>query len=155
MRRREFITLLSGAAALPLAARAQPPTIPVIGFLNSTSLDAYRPMLNAFRQGLQLSGYVEDQNVTIEYRWAPARHSLPVMYEWPEFVRAGGLISYSTLRADAFIQSGIYVGRILNGAKPADLPVVQSTRFELTINLKTARRSASTCPRRCSPAPTR
>ena len=68
-----------------------------------------------------------------------ARHSLPVMYEWPEFVRAGGLISYSTFRGDAFIQSGIYVGRILNGAKPADLPVVQSTRFELTINLKTAK----------------
>jgi putative tryptophan/tyrosine transport system substrate-binding protein len=68
-----------------------------------------------------------------------ARHSLPVMYEWPEFVRAGGLISYATFRADAFIQSGLYVGRILNGAKPADLPVVQSTRFELTINLKTAK----------------
>jgi ABC-type uncharacterized transport system substrate-binding protein len=68
-----------------------------------------------------------------------ARHRLPVMYEWPEFVRAGGLISYSTFRGDAFIQSGLYVGRILNGAKPADLPVVQSTRFELTINLKTAR----------------
>jgi putative ABC transport system substrate-binding protein len=68
-----------------------------------------------------------------------ARHSLPVMYEWPEFVRAGGLISYSTFRADAFIQSGIYIGRILNGGKPADLPVVQSTRFELTINLKTAK----------------
>jgi putative tryptophan/tyrosine transport system substrate-binding protein len=68
-----------------------------------------------------------------------ARHSLPVMYEWPEFVRAGGLISYSTFRGDAFLQSGIYVGRILNGAKPADLPVVQSTRFELTINLRTAK----------------
>jgi putative tryptophan/tyrosine transport system substrate-binding protein len=67
------------------------------------------------------------------------RHSLPVMYEWPEFVRAGGLISYSTFRTDAFVQSGIYVGRILNGAKPADLPVVQSTRFELMINLKTAK----------------
>jgi putative ABC transport system substrate-binding protein len=68
-----------------------------------------------------------------------ARHSLPVMFEWPEFVRSGGLISYSTFRTDAFLQSGIYVGRILNGAKPADLPVVQSTRFELTINLKTAK----------------
>jgi putative ABC transport system substrate-binding protein len=68
-----------------------------------------------------------------------AHHALPVMYEWPEFVKAGGLISYSTFRTDAFLQSGIYVGRILNGAKPADLPVVQSTRFELTINLKTAK----------------
>jgi ABC-type uncharacterized transport system substrate-binding protein len=58
-----------------------------------------------------------------------ARHSLPVMYEWSEFVRAGGLISYSSFRTDAFVQSGVYVGRILNGANPADLPVVQSTKF--------------------------
>jgi putative ABC transport system substrate-binding protein len=75
-----------------------------------------------------------------------ARHSLPVMYEWPEFVKAGGLISYSTFRTDAFLQSGIYVGRILNGAKPGDLPVVQSTRFELTINLKTAKELGLTVP---------
>ena len=68
-----------------------------------------------------------------------ARHSIPVMYEWPEFVTAGGLISYATIRADAFVQAGIYVGRILNGAKPTDLPVVQSTRFELVINLGTAK----------------
>jgi putative ABC transport system substrate-binding protein len=68
-----------------------------------------------------------------------AHYSVPVMYEWPEFVRAGGLISYATVRTDAFLQAGIYVGRILNGAKPSDLPVVQSTRFELTINLGTAK----------------
>jgi putative tryptophan/tyrosine transport system substrate-binding protein len=68
-----------------------------------------------------------------------ARYSVPVMYEWPEFVAAGGLISYATVRADAFVQAGIYAGRILNGAKPADLPVVQSTRFELAINLGTAK----------------
>jgi putative ABC transport system substrate-binding protein len=68
-----------------------------------------------------------------------ARHSVPVMYEWPEFVAAGGLISYATVRTDAFLQAGIYVGRILNGANPADLPVVQSTRFELAINLGTAK----------------
>jgi putative tryptophan/tyrosine transport system substrate-binding protein len=67
-----------------------------------------------------------------------ARHKVPVMYEWPEFVAGGGLISYSAVRAD-WLQTGIYVGRILNGAKPADLPVVQSTRFELVINLKTAK----------------
>jgi ABC-type uncharacterized transport system substrate-binding protein len=67
-----------------------------------------------------------------------ARYKVPVMYEWPEFVTAGGLISYSTLRSDSTFQMGIYVGRILNGARPADLPVIQSTKFELVINLKTA-----------------
>jgi len=68
-----------------------------------------------------------------------ARHKIPVMYEWPDFVTAGGLISYSSQRRDTGRQWGIYVGRILNGAKAAELPVVQSTRFELVINLKTAK----------------
>jgi putative tryptophan/tyrosine transport system substrate-binding protein len=79
--RRQFLSLLGGgAAAFPFAAGAQQSAMPVIGFLNSTSLYAYRPMLNAFRQGLQLSGYVEDQNVAIEYRWAEGRNDrLPAM----------------------------------------------------------------------------
>ena len=84
-----------------------------------------------------------------------ARHSIPTMYEWREFVEAGGLISYSPRRTDTMRQMGIYAARILQGAKPADLPVVQAVQFELVINLKTAKALGLTVPRRCSPAPTR
>ena len=68
-----------------------------------------------------------------------ARHRLPAMYEWREFVEAGGLASYSTSRNDSFRQMGVYTGQILKGAKPSELPVVQPTKFELVINLKTAK----------------
>jgi putative ABC transport system substrate-binding protein len=316
MRRREFITLLGGAAAAwPLAARAQPLVMPVIGFLDSRSPDVLTDRLRVFRQGLRSTGYVEGENVAILYRWAenqsdrlpilaaelarrpvavivasggpdvvfaakaatttipivfliaqdpvvlglvdslarpggnltginflnreladkqleflhklvPAitrvavlvnptnptaskqtlqaldppgrilglqlevlnasnsreidaafagfaqarpdavfvsqdpflnsrrlqlsmlamRHGLPASYSGREYAEVGGLMSYGSNIADAYREVGVYCGRILKGAKPADLPVVQSTKFEFVINAQSARILGLTVP---------
>ena len=314
MRRREFITLLGGAAVWPLAARAQQPAMPIIGLLDPRSPDAMADRLRAFRVGLKDVGYVEGENVTIIYRFAedqndrlselaaelvrrqvtviaasattaapaakaatttvpiafiaaedPVRlglvaslarpggnltginffsselaakrldllhvllpravrvavlvnpanamntasilrdvevaaraiglqvqvlhastsreinaafenvggdrpdalfvgpdtfliarriqvvqlaafHRLPTVYPTRDFVEVGGLMSYGTNVMDAFRQLGIYAGRILKGAKPADLPVVQSSKFELVINVQTATMLGITVP---------
>ena len=314
-RRREFITLLGGAAAWPLAARAQQPALPVIGYLGVSSFDALAAdRLGAFRQGLQLSGFTEGKNVMIEYRWAQghlervsslvmdfvrrqvavilttggnvpplvakgatttipiifmtaadpvssglvpslnqpgsnvtgatviagllgakrmallrelspsarkvgmlvnpnnpqsdpetadvhaaaqvtgqqitvlqaangeeidkafatleqlkldallvnpdaafmprrnqfvalaARYAVPTMYYAREYVDAGGLVSYGASFTWLYRQGGIYVARILKGERPADLPVVQPTKFEFVINAKTAEALGLTVP---------
>jgi putative tryptophan/tyrosine transport system substrate-binding protein len=306
MRRRDFVALLGGAATLPLAARAQQSAIPVVGFLDPRSPDGMTERLRGFRQGLKDTGYVDGENVAIEYRWAegqndrlpaladelvrrrvamtaafgivaanaakaatatipivfavavdpvrldlvaslarpggnltgvnifttelvtkrlellhelvpgavrvavlvdPAypdseamvrdlaaaaramglqiqvfnattsreinaafaslarerpdalfvggepflnsrrvqlvnlasRHAVPAKYALRDSAEVGGLMSYGPNIADAFRQVGVYTGRILKGAKPADLPVVQASKFELVINAETAR----------------
>jgi putative ABC transport system substrate-binding protein len=314
LKRRDFITLLGGAAAAwPLAARAQQPAMPVVGFLDPTAPDAsVAERLRAFRQGLGDAGFVEGENVAIEYRWAENRvdrllalaaelvrrqvaviaaiggstpafaaktqtgtipivftvaqdpiklglvtnlarpgdnmtgvflaaestarrltllrellpaarriavlvdpanaasigstlteleasarpaglqikvlnastgreldaafatfvserpdalfvgpvatdrrvqlallaavHKVPATYPWRDFPEAGGLMSYGPSLRDAYRQAGVYTGRILKGAKPADLPVMQSSKFELVINAQTARMLGLTVP---------
>ena len=313
MNRREMIARLGSAAMLPVAARAQQPTMPVIGFLSTESLEISRDQVTAFRQGLSEAGYVEGQNVTIEYRWAegqaerlpilvadlvrrrvaviatltnvatvaakaattaipivftiggdpvkmglvgslnrpggsitgvsylstgtaakrlellhevapnatvvaalinPAnpqseadtkeaqeaadvlglrlqalragtqgdidiafatlvqrhagalviegdplfairvkqlvvltsRPAIPTIFPGREFPDAGGLMSYGASRADALRVAGLYSGRILKGEKPADLPVQQSTKVELIVNLTTAKALGLTIP---------
>jgi putative tryptophan/tyrosine transport system substrate-binding protein len=313
MRRRAFITLLGGAAVWPLAARAQQPAMPVIGVLNSETSESRAERIAAFRQGLKESGFVEGQNVVIEFAWArgqydrlpdlaadlvrrhaavivaialpsalaakattsttpivfasggdpvqvglvdslnrpggnvtgvslfnvalggkrlglllelvpaastiavlenpnnprsdfdttelqmavravgkqiliakaadehgldrafatlvqggagallipaeplfisrrerlvrlAARYAVPAIYEIREFVAAGGLMSYGINAPDAYRQVGLYTGRVLKGVKPADLPVQQPTKFELVINLKTAKALGITVP---------
>jgi putative tryptophan/tyrosine transport system substrate-binding protein len=252
--RREFITLLGGAVAWPLAARAQKAGMPVIGFLNGQSSEAFAHLLTAFRQGLKETGYLAGENATIEYRWAegdvdklpalardlaerqvsvivaaggavpnaavmgllvnPANpnaeldtqeaqnaarklglelhvvgasnaqeidtafatlvqqranalvidgdtlfsnrrqqltaltvhHTMPAIYAFREFPDAGGLMSYGASNVEADRLGGIYVGRILKGDKPADLPVQQAVKVELIINLITAKVLGITLP---------
>jgi ABC-type uncharacterized transport system substrate-binding protein len=167
VKRREFITLLGGAAAWPLAARAQHgERLRRIGVLMSAVEGDQRGLesITAFAQGLGELGWTVGRNVRIEYRWGAgdldrfrryaaelialspdvvalaARHRLPAIYPGGRFyITRGGLISYGPDPIDQYRRAAGYVDRILKGEKSADLPVQQPTKFELIVNLKTAK----------------
>jgi hypothetical protein len=171
LKRREFITLLGGGAvAWPVAARAQQRAMPVVGYLSAGSPKYGDVTVAAVRLGLKETGYVEGENVifaaiaemrrgallvgadTVFIDWherfvsLAARHAIPAIYGYRDFTVDGGLISYGVNSAVAYRQVGLYAGRILKGEKPADLPVMQPTKFDLVINLKTARALGLTIP---------
>jgi ABC transporter substrate binding protein len=129
VKRREFIMLLGGAVAWPLGARAQQRAVTVIGFLNSQSATPFSHMVAGFRRGLRDAGFLEGQNIAIEYR----------LYEFREYVLAGGLVSYGVNIVDLYREAAQYTAKILKGAKPSDLPIVQPTKFDFVINQKTAK----------------
>jgi putative ABC transport system substrate-binding protein len=197
MQRREFFTLVGGVAVWPVAARAQQPSIPVVGFLDSGSPSGMTETLAAFHRGLNPAGPQFESQVremqgptqalglklnvvkaskdneldAVFASIAPSgtsalivandqlfiarreqivalaqRYGIPTSFAERESVTAGGLMSYAASFSDSFRQVGSLVGRILKGARPQDLPVQQPIKFELVINIKTAKALGITVP---------
>jgi putative ABC transport system substrate-binding protein len=127
------------AREVPEAARAKGVQLPILKATTESEIDAAFAALVQLQAAAVLVGadpffyYRREQLVALA-----TRHAVPAIYEWREFAASGGLISYGPSAREMNREVGIYAGKILNGAKPADLPVQQPTKFELVVNLKTA-----------------
>jgi putative tryptophan/tyrosine transport system substrate-binding protein len=122
------------------AAHAIDQQIELLSASNESEIDAAFATATQLRAGAMLVGgdpFFNSQHEKIVA--LAARHAIPAIYEQREHALAGGLMSYGTNLSEAYRQAGVYAGRILRGEKPGDLPVVQSTKFEFVINLKTAK----------------
>ena len=125
---------------MQVAARAIGLQIQVYNATNSREIDAvFAAFARQRPDALFVAGDVFFSSRRVQFGTLTARDRIPVAYANREIVAAGGLMSYGTNQADRYRQVGVYTGNLLKGAKPADLPVVQSTRFEFVINLQTAR----------------
>ena len=136
MRRREFIAGFGSAAAWPLGVRAQQPG------KASTSREieeAFATMARERVEALFISGDGSLGRWSLQLATLATRHRIAASFNTRAFAEVGGLMSYGPDLVEMVRQVGDYTGRILKGAKPADLPVIQSTKFELTINLTTAK----------------
>jgi putative ABC transport system substrate-binding protein len=132
--------LLSAAGALGIALN-------VLRVHTNQDIDmAFGAMLDQHVNGLLIGpdSFIFSRNAQIAA--LALRHGLAGIYQWREFAAAGGLISYGPSQTEPYRQAGIYAGRILKGQKPADLPVVQSTKIEMVINLRTAKALGLTVP---------
>ena len=128
------------SATMPEAARALGLQIQALNANNGDEIDAaFTTLVSDRADALLVAPDAFFNSRRVQFAILSARHLVPTIYTVRDYAEAGGLISYGTDVTDAVRQQGVYAGRILKGTKPADLPVVQATKFELVINLRTAK----------------
>jgi putative ABC transport system substrate-binding protein len=128
------------------AARTKGLLLRVLKAGTESEIDTAFASLAELRAGALLVGDPSFLSRRGQFVALAARYAVPTIYDWREYVATGGLISYGTSLTDTYRNVGTYVGKILKGAKPADLPVEQPTRFELVVNLNTAKALGLTVP---------